>query len=77
MRTEFGLPITVITGPATDNEVGQVYIQSGLGLPAHNARRDASGLLKVVREALDRWAESQESGVRSPRATMSMEPSAL
>ena len=49
MRSEFGLPITVITGPATDNEVGQVYIQTGLGLPAHNARRDAAGLLEVVR----------------------------
>ena len=26
MRREFDLPITAITGPATDNEVGQVYI---------------------------------------------------
>ena len=32
MRREFGLPITAITGPATDNEVGQVYITTGLGL---------------------------------------------
>ena len=44
MRREFDLPITAITGPATDNEVGQVYITAGLGLPAHNARRDAAGL---------------------------------
>ncbi len=54
MRREFNLPITAITGPATDNEVGQVYIQTGLGLPAHNARRDAEGLLGVVRQALER-----------------------
>jgi hypothetical protein len=60
MREQFGLPITVITGPATDNEVGQVYIQTGLGLPAHNARRDASGLLAVVRAALDNWTEKTE-----------------
>jgi hypothetical protein len=65
MRNEFGLPITVITGPATDNEVGQVYIQSGLGLPAHNARMDAAGLLAVVRRSLDHWIESQESRVKS------------
>jgi hypothetical protein len=65
MKHEFGLPITVITGPATDNEVGLVYIQSGLGLPAHNARRDASGLVEVVRDSLDRWVGSQESGVGS------------
>ena len=65
MRNEFSLPITVITGPATDNEVGQVYIQSGLGLPAHNARRDAAGLVAVVRRSLEEWVGSQESGVRS------------
>jgi len=65
MKHEFSLPITVITGPATDNEVGLVYIQSGLGLPAHNARRDASGLVGVVRESLDRWVGSRESGVGS------------
>jgi hypothetical protein len=63
MRREFGLPITVITGPATDNEVGQVYVQSGLGLPAHNARRDAAGLVAVVRRSLDRWVEGLGSKV--------------
>lgn len=55
MRREFGLPITAITGPATDNEVGLVYITSGLGLPAHNARRDAAGLLGVVVKSLEEW----------------------
>ncbi len=55
MRHEFGLPITAITGPATDNEVGQNYITTGLQLPAHNARRDAAGLLGVVRGALEEW----------------------
>ena len=77
MRNRFELPITVITGPATDNEVGQSYIQSSLGLPAHNARRDASGLLQVVRKAIDGWIESQESGVRSPQAAVILEPSTL
>jgi hypothetical protein len=60
MRNEFDLPITAITGPATDNEVGLVYIQTALGLPAHNARRDASGLLSVVQKALEKWAEKAE-----------------
>jgi len=66
MRTQFGLPITVITGPATDNEVGQVYVQTGLGLPAHNARRDAAGLLSVVRASLDAWVEGRGSRVEGP-----------
>jgi hypothetical protein len=55
MRHEFKLPITVITGPATDNAVGRDYITASLGLPAHNARRDAEGLLERVVEALDAW----------------------
>jgi hypothetical protein len=67
MRNDFGLPITVITGPATDNEVGQVYIQSGLGLPAHNARRDAAGLLAVVQKALTEWAEKSERTEKAER----------
>ena len=51
-RTRFDLPITVITGPATDNDVGRDYIRAELGLPSHNALRDAGGLLTVVQEAL-------------------------
>jgi hypothetical protein len=61
MQREFALPITAITGPATDNEVGQVYITGGLGLAAHNARRDATGLVAAVRSALAEWAEKSES----------------
>jgi hypothetical protein len=64
MRNEFGLQLTAITGPATDNEVGLVYIQSSLGLPAHNARQDAAGLVAVVRSSLEKWVGSQELGVR-------------
>jgi hypothetical protein len=54
MRDRFGLPVTVITGPATDNEVGRDYVTAELKLPAHNALRDADGLVAVVREALER-----------------------
>jgi hypothetical protein len=53
MRNEFGLDVTVITGPATDNEVGRDYVTAELRIPAHNALRDAVGLLEVVRTALD------------------------
>ncbi len=55
MREEFHLPITAITGPATDNEVGRKYIGEELLLPAHNARRDAAGLVAAVRHAIDGW----------------------
>jgi hypothetical protein len=53
MRNEFGLDVTVITGPATDNEVGRDYVNAELRIPAHNALRDAAGLVDVVRTALE------------------------
>ena len=61
MQRDFSLPITAITGPATDNEVGQVYITGGLGLPAHNARRDAEGLVATVRASMAEWAEKSDT----------------
>jgi hypothetical protein len=58
MRNRFGLEVSVITGPATDNEVGRDYVTAELRLPAHNALRDAAGLLQVVQAALVTHAES-------------------
>jgi hypothetical protein len=52
MRNSFDLPVTVLTGPATDNEVGRDYITRALRLPAHNALRDADGLTAIVMDAL-------------------------
>jgi hypothetical protein len=53
LRREYGLTVTALTGPCTDNEVGLDYIRSALGVPGHNARRDAAGLVAVVRAALE------------------------
>ena len=55
MRDDFGLPITAITGPATDNDVGQHYIKASLGLAAFNARRNPDGLVQAAREGLESW----------------------
>jgi hypothetical protein len=55
MTSEFGLPITVLTGPATDNAVGREYISTTLGLPAFNARRESEALVGVVKSALENW----------------------
>ncbi len=55
MRDRFNLPITVLTGPATDNEVGRDYVNAELGLPAFNARREAPALLEVVQASVERW----------------------
>jgi len=56
MRDVFGLPVDVITGPATDNEIGRAYVHRALGLPAHNAFKDPHGLVGAVRAAIDRRA---------------------
>lgn len=62
MRERFGLPVAALTGPATDNEVGRDYIRASLGIPAHNARRDAEGLVGVVQESLTRWPAPVTAG---------------
>ena len=58
MRREYELSVTAITGPATDNDVGIVYITAELGLAAHNARRDPAGLVARVRDSIAAWAEA-------------------
>ena len=55
LRDQYDLPITVITGPATDNEVGRRYITRELGLPAQNARRHAPALVQHVIAAIEAW----------------------
>ncbi|MHC4924414.1 MAG: hypothetical protein ACYTG4_10115, partial [Planctomycetota bacterium] len=47
-----GLPITVFTGPTTDNSVGVEYIQRELGVDAANARTDGHRLADLVEKAL-------------------------
>ena len=53
----------MLTGPATDNEVGRDYITAELRLPAHNALRDAEGLVGVVRDALTSRRRAQQRPV--------------
>ena len=61
MRDLFSLTVTVLTGPATDNEVGRDYVRKELGLASHNALRDAAGLVTVVRASLDQHVAAAES----------------
>ncbi|MDX2194581.1 MAG: hypothetical protein NW201_14650 [Gemmatimonadales bacterium] len=60
LAREYGIGITAITGPATDNAVGSEYITTSLGVAAHNAKKDAAGLLRVVREAVERYVAARE-----------------
>jgi len=51
-RKQFNLPITAISGPATDNDVGREFVRNTLGLPAWNARREPERLVEAVRDSL-------------------------
>jgi hypothetical protein len=52
LEESFSLRPTVISGPATDNEVGCRFIRDHLGLPAVNARRGDGALGRLVLETL-------------------------
>jgi hypothetical protein len=43
-----GREVDIVSGPATDNEVGERYVESELGLAAANARTGAARLVELV-----------------------------
>ena len=62
MEQRYGLAITVLTGPATDNEVGRDYVNAELNLPAFNARREPEALVEVVRASIAAWQAARPVG---------------
>lgn len=64
-RNRFKLPITVFTGPATDNQVGRDFVNGVLDHPSHNALRDAAGLVDVVEPAVRDRMAARGAGVAS------------
>ena len=54
LESEYGLAAGVVTGPATDNEVGSAYVESMLGVPTANALTTPARLVELVsRRVLD------------------------
>ena len=54
LMEEWGIPITVVSGPVTDNQTGTDYISRELLLPAANAKTDGRTLYGIVYEGLRR-----------------------
>lgn len=52
-RKRYRANISVITGPVTDNAVGQEYIENALGIPAINAQQDPEALSQLMASALN------------------------
>lgn len=47
LRDQFGIAVDIVAGPATDNAVGQRFVER-LGIPARNARVDPRALGELV-----------------------------
>jgi hypothetical protein len=52
LAVRLGRPIDVMSGPVTDNEVGERYVETELGIPAANARTRPDRLAELVFEQL-------------------------
>lgn len=49
---EIGLPLTIISGPITDNEVGKSFVESATNVPAQNAIHNGEALFEIVKSKL-------------------------
>jgi hypothetical protein len=47
-----GVPLTVVSGPATDTEAGVTYLEKTLGIPAANSLTDSQKLLGLLSPVL-------------------------
>jgi len=54
LRERYGIQVDLVTGPATDNRVGQRFVEREVGVPAANARTEpdkvAERVLALLRE---------------------------
>lgn len=53
LKERYGLQTDVVTGPATDNNVGVRFVERELGLPALNARTNSRGFGDFVKNKLE------------------------
>jgi hypothetical protein len=54
LMEQWKIPITVVSGPVTDNQTGTDYIVRELKLPAANAKTDGRALFGIVYEEIHR-----------------------
>ncbi len=64
LQEEHGIQVTVVTGPATDNEAGTSVISSLCDLPSANARTDRNHLADIVMDALGIDQPRRQEGLR-------------
>ena len=52
LMEQWNIPITIVSGPVTDNQTGTEYILSQMKLPAANAKTDGRALFGVIYEQI-------------------------
>jgi hypothetical protein len=57
LMEEWRIPITVVSGPVTDNQTGTEYISQQMKLPAANAKTDGRTLFGIVYEQMGNWGQ--------------------
>jgi hypothetical protein len=57
LMEEWRIPITVVSGPVTDNQTGTEYISQQMKLPAANAKTDGRTLFGIVYEQMGSWGQ--------------------
>jgi hypothetical protein len=55
LADDLNLPVNVVSGPVTDNEVGVNFVRESLKVPAANARTKPDVLAQFVEEALNAY----------------------
>jgi len=75
-RERYHAPITAITGPVTDNDVGRRYIKQRLGVTALNALQQSGELVEEVVQDLPKsvFAEITENGAASAPTNKELAP---
>jgi hypothetical protein len=61
LMNRWGIPITVVSGPVTDNQTGTDYIGQELKLPAANAKTDGRTLFGIVYEEIHKTVGASRS----------------
>ena len=69
LMEQWGIPITIVSGPVTDNQTGTEYISQEMKLPAANAKTEGRQLFGVIYEQIhreDRPADPAGAGAEDP-----------
>jgi hypothetical protein len=69
LMEQWGIPITIVSGPVTDNQTGTEYISQEMKLPAANAKTEGRQLFGVIYEQIhreDRPADPAGTGAEDP-----------